>query len=199
MFLLAINLDSRACWIYTRTRVSISLATDNPCRTPCAYEYEHSGDESQPVLGSAAIMVLAKLDRCAYHGAMSEIGAHLKELRMSKRLTVREAAQRAGISNAYLSQIETGQRGTPHAKHLRSLATVYEVPVRDLFQLAGYLDEPELHETEEAQINRAFEFVMADTRFQAGTRVKEGLSMEAKRYVIQVYERVTGARLLDLR
>ncbi len=130
---------------------------------------------------------------------MSEIGIYLKELRTSKRFSLREAAEQAGLSNAYLSQIETGQRGIPAAKHLRRLAILYEVPVRDLFERAGYLDEPELHESEEAQINRAFEFVMADARFQAGTRVKEGLSMEAKRYIIGVYESVTGARLLGLK
>jgi transcriptional regulator with XRE-family HTH domain len=130
---------------------------------------------------------------------MAEIGPYLKELRQNLRMTIREAAEAAHLSNAYLSQIETEKRGAPSAKHLRRLAVVYGVPVRELFEIAGYLDEPELHETEEDQINRAFEFVMADTRFAAGTRVKQGLSLEAKRYIVETYEKVTGARLLGLK
>ena len=130
---------------------------------------------------------------------MSDIGPYLKQLRIERRMTLREAAEQAHLSNAYLSQIETGARGAPSAKHLRHLAIVYAVPVRELFEMAGYLDEPELRESEEEQVNRAFEFVMADSRFQAGTRVKTGLTTEAKRYIVEVYERVTGARLLDLR
>jgi len=134
-----------------------------------------------------------------YHVAMADIGPHLKELRLQKRLTLRDAAQAAHLSNAYLSQIETGKKGAPSAKHLRRLAEVYEVPPRELFEIAGYLDEPESQESEEDEINRAFEFVMADGRFRAGTRVKQGLSIEAKRYIIETYEKVTGARLLGLK
>jgi transcriptional regulator with XRE-family HTH domain len=129
---------------------------------------------------------------------MSDIGAYLKTLRKQKRLTLREAAAKAEMSNAYLSQIESGQRGVPNASMLRRLAMVYDVPVREAFEVAGLLEAAEA-ETEEVQIDRAFEFVMADTRFQAGTRVKEGLTTEAKKYIVEVYERVTGARLLGLR
>lgn len=124
---------------------------------------------------------------------------YIKGLRVAKRLSLRNVAQKAGISNSYLSQVEQGHRGPPHPNMLRKLASVYEVPVRELLENAGYLEEPELAETEEERIDRAFEFVMGDARFQAGTRVKGGLTREAKRYIIEVYERVTGAKLLDLK
>jgi transcriptional regulator with XRE-family HTH domain len=130
---------------------------------------------------------------------MTDIGSHLRQLRLQRRLTLREVAQAAHLSNAYLSQIETGKKGAPSAKHLRRLAAIYEVPARELFEIAGYLDEPEVNESEEDQINRAFDFVMADPRFAAGTRVKQGLTAEAKRYIVETYEKVTGARLLRLK
>ncbi|MEX0750749.1 MAG: helix-turn-helix transcriptional regulator [Dehalococcoidia bacterium] len=130
---------------------------------------------------------------------MTDIGDLLKELRLLKRLTIRDAAQAANVSNAYLSQIETGKKGAPSAKHLRRLAEVYGVPARELFEIAGYLDEPEIHESEDDQINRAFDFVMADSRFAAGTRIKQGLTLDAKRYIVETYEKVTGARLLGLK
>lgn len=124
---------------------------------------------------------------------------YIKGLRVARRLSLREVAREAGISNSYLSQVEQGRRGAPHPNMLRKLAVVYEVPVRELLENAGYLEEPEMAESEEQRIDRAFEFVMADSRFQAGTRVKGGLTYEAKRYIVEVYERVTGAKLLDLR
>lgn len=130
---------------------------------------------------------------------MTTIGDLLREIRTSRRLSLRKAAEAARLSNAYLSQIETGQRAQPSPKHLRRLAALYEVPVRELLEAAGYLDEPEMSESEDDRIDRAFEFVMADPRFQAGTRVKDGLSAAAKRYIVEIYERVTGARLLDLK
>ncbi len=156
-------------------------------------------DPPQAHYGQFAILVLAKLVPPLYYRHMSDIGNYLRELRTAKRLSLREAASEAGLSNAYLSQIETGTRGAPHPKHLRGLARVYGVPVRDLLRRAGYMDEPAPEETEEEEVNRAFEYVMADARFKAGTRVKGGLDTEAKRYIVEVYERVTGAKLLGLK
>lgn len=39
-----------------------------------------------------------------------EFGQYLRDLRKSKGLSVREVSRRSGVSNAYISQIETGNR-----------------------------------------------------------------------------------------
>lgn len=155
-------------------------------------------DHLQAPVTHLAIVALAKVCLPMYYRFMSDIGDYLKQLRTDRKLTLRGAAEAARLSNAYLSQIETGKRGVPSAKLLQSLAQVYGVPPSDLLREAGYLGQVDDVSEEEA-VNRAFEFVMADKRFQAGTRVKGGLDMEAKRYIVEVYERVTGAKLLGLK
>jgi len=59
-------------------------------------------------------------------------GEFIKELRIDRKLTLREVEEKAKISNAYLSQVERGERGTPTMKILVKLAKVYGVPVSAL-------------------------------------------------------------------
>ena len=42
---------------------------------------------------------------------MNIIGARLKELRQSKRLTLREVSDATGLSNSNISELETGEHG----------------------------------------------------------------------------------------
>ena len=57
-------------------------------------------------------------------------GEFLRALRETRRLTLREVEERVHVSNAYLSQIERGERGVPNLKILNKLAEVYGVSVR---------------------------------------------------------------------
>ena len=98
-------------------------------------------------------------------------------------------------SNPYLSQVETGQRG-PELRILRLLAPVYEATLRDLMERAGHLQEAELVVDEEAELERAFQYVLADPRFRFGTWPQGELGLEAKRFFVEMYERLTGRRLL---
>ena len=59
------------------------------------------------------------------------LGAHLRERRSLARLSVREMAGLADISNAYLSQIERGLH-VPSLRVLRALADALGIPVEDL-------------------------------------------------------------------
>ena len=56
-------------------------------------------------------------------------GDFVRKLRKDRKLTLREVEEKAKISNAYLSQVECGERGTPTMKILVKLAKVYGVPV----------------------------------------------------------------------
>ena len=56
-------------------------------------------------------------------------GEYIKDLRVDRKLTLREVEEKVHISNAYLSQVERGERGTPTMKILVKLAEVYGVPV----------------------------------------------------------------------
>lgn len=63
------------------------------------------------------------------------LGEFLREQRALARLSVREMARLAKVSNAYLSQIERGMHA-PSLRVMRALADVLEVPVEDLVHLS---------------------------------------------------------------
>ena len=119
--------------------------------------------------------------------------AVLRRLRGQKNLTLREvAAATAGVvSNTYLSQLENGSRPAPGPRILAALAKVYEVPPDELFELAGYMSAPTA-----SAVDVAFDQVLADRTFQFGTRAPGDLNQDAKRIIIDLYERATGKTLL---
>ncbi|MCE7923103.1 MAG: XRE family transcriptional regulator [Haliscomenobacteraceae bacterium CHB4] len=69
---------------------------------------------------------------------MSDYGSYFKALREAKSLTLREVEKQTGISNAYLSQLETGKVKQPSPLNLHKLAQLYEVPYETLMEKVGY-------------------------------------------------------------
>ena len=65
-----------------------------------------------------------------------DVGRRLREIRTARRLTLREVADRAGISESFLSQIERGRSGASIAS-LQRIAAALELAVSDLFSPAG--------------------------------------------------------------
>jgi transcriptional regulator with XRE-family HTH domain len=70
------------------------------------------------------------------------LGEFLRSLRVEARLKLREVEERSGVSNAYLSQLETGKINKPSPHILHKLATVYGFPYDKLMMMAGYLVGP---------------------------------------------------------
>lgn len=70
-----------------------------------------------------------------------KLAAYLKELRITKNLSLRdvEKATDNAISNAYLSQLESGKIIQPSPHILDHLAKAYRVPYEDLMAVAGYI------------------------------------------------------------
>jgi transcriptional regulator with XRE-family HTH domain len=69
----------------------------------------------------------------------TEVGAYIREQRRKAQMSLRKLAERAGVSNPYLSQIERGMR-QPSAKILKGIARALEVSADQLFAQAGMLD-----------------------------------------------------------
>lgn len=67
------------------------------------------------------------------------LGSFLREQRALAKLSVREMARMAHLSNAYLSQVERGIHA-PSLRVMHALADVLEIPVEDLVHL-GNSDE----------------------------------------------------------
>ena len=125
-----------------------------------------------------------------------EIGPLLRRLRGNTSL--REVRRLTGISNSYLSEIEKGDR-RPGTNLLKRLAALYSVDVHDLMKRAGYLDNEGKEETtdEPLEIERAYQYVLSDPRFRFGTRPSGPLALDAKRFIVEMYERFSGKRLLE--
>ena len=126
---------------------------------------------------------------------MNELGNYLLNVRKDRRLSLKKVEQLAGVSNAYLSQLERGRRNPPHPDILKKLAKAYEVPLNELLDAAGYLEEQK--GTARRDVEQAFQHVISDPKYKHGTRLKgSALSLEAKRFIVEMYETITKRKLL---
>jgi transcriptional regulator with XRE-family HTH domain len=79
----------------------------------------------------------------AYRLSMADsLGSQLRKARIAARLTLRGVEAQAGVSNAYLSQLETAKAENPSPALLRKLAGLYKVSYESLFTAAGYAPGP---------------------------------------------------------
>lgn len=100
-----------------------------------------------------------------------DLGAHLREQRQNAKLSLRQLADLAGVSNPYLSQIERGLK-RPSAEILQSLAKGLRVSAESLYVRAGILDEQDGRQLETKAV------ILADP----------GLSERQKRVLLDIYE-----------
>ncbi|CAH1199472.1 hypothetical protein PAECIP111891_01270 [Paenibacillus allorhizoplanae] len=73
----------------------------------------------------------------------------LRDMRKMKGFTIRELADRSGVSAAYISQLENGNRGIPSPDVLMKLSEGLNTSYSELMDIAGYL--------ESSQANQQFE------------------------------------------
>lgn len=109
----------------------------------------------------------------------NSLGQHLTAIRLDRKLSLRRVEELTNrvVSNAYLSQIETGKVQQPSPNILHALADVYRASYEQLMQLAGYINAKSddranhgraatfaalnLTEAEESELLRYLEFVRA--------------------------------------
>jgi transcriptional regulator with XRE-family HTH domain len=82
---------------------------------------------------------------------MQPIGEVLKEIREEKGLSLREAAEKSGLSHSYIRYLEKGERPgsntpiNPTPDALRKLSDAYSHPYEDLMYRAGYIEESSVY------------------------------------------------------
>ncbi|WP_059005786.1 helix-turn-helix domain-containing protein [Streptomyces specialis] len=108
---------------------------------------------------------------------VGNLGEFLREQRRQARLSLRQLAEAAGVSNPYLSQIERGLR-KPSAEILQQIAKGLRISAETLYVQAGILDE----RSQESAGDRATgagvrEAVLADPH----------LTEEQKQALLQIY------------
>jgi transcriptional regulator with XRE-family HTH domain len=67
-----------------------------------------------------------------------QLGTYLKSLRNASKLSLRDVEGQSGVSNAFLSQIESGKVKKPSPAMLNKLAQLYRVPYATLMERAGH-------------------------------------------------------------
>jgi transcriptional regulator with XRE-family HTH domain len=97
----------------------------------------------------------------------ADLGAFIRQQRERANISLRKLADKAGISNPYLSQIERGLR-KPSAEILKSIARGLSISAESLYSRAGLLEEgfspPTVIEAVEtdAQLNQRQKQVLLD-------------------------------------
>lgn len=125
-------------------------------------------------------------------------GEYLKKLRMAKGLSLRQVEAEVRISNSYLYQVESGKKNPPKIDILRKLATLYGVTL-DAMLAAANLGEPDKADLlDDRLVENAYQFVLKDPEFDTGTYLLSNeLPIEAKRFIVEMYEKLSGRRLLS--
>lgn len=89
----------------------------------------------------------------------TDLGEFIRQQRERANLSLRRLAEKAEISNPYLSQIERGIR-RPSAEILKNLSRALEISANSLYSKAGLIDEDLPPAT-------VFEAIEADERLAA--------------------------------
>ncbi|WP_326548232.1 helix-turn-helix transcriptional regulator [Mycolicibacterium sp. ND9-15] len=84
--------------------------------------------------------------------AAQDIGTFIRAQREAAQVSVRQLAEKAGVSNPYLSQIERGLR-KPSADVLNQIAKALRVSAEVLYVRAGILEPSETSEVRDAIVN----------------------------------------------
>lgn len=74
-------------------------------------------------------------------GKRDSLGPYLKGARLKRNMTLREVEEATGkeVSNAYLSQLESGKITKPSVHALYALSNSLGVPYESLMERAGYI------------------------------------------------------------
>ena len=83
--------------------------------------------------------------------AASDIGSFIRTQREAAQVSVRQLAEKAGVSNPYLSQIERGLR-KPSADVLNQIAKALRLSAEVLYVQAGILEPSEPSEVRDAVV-----------------------------------------------
>jgi transcriptional regulator with XRE-family HTH domain len=101
---------------------------------------------------------------------VNSIGEYIREQREQARISMRQLAQQAGVSNPYLSQIERGLR-KPSADILQQIAKGLRISAEALYVQAGILDDR-----------------LSDSGVRAALLADSELSERQKQVLMEIYE-----------
>ncbi len=101
---------------------------------------------------------------------MSSIGEYIREQREQAKISLRQLATAAGVSNPYLSQIERGLR-RPSAEILQQIAKGLRISAEALYVQAGILEDRP-----------------ADSGVRAAVLAEPGLTERQKQVLLEIFD-----------
>jgi len=121
----------------------------------------------------------------------SDLGAFIRDQRLSARLSLRRLSDLAGISNPYLSQIERGLR-KPSAEILQLIAKALRIQAETLYVRAGILEEREPDDLVGAILRQPY---LTEDQKQALIRVYESFRHENQDRVVAPVVEPAGSKV----
>ena len=123
-----------------------------------------------------------------------EIGPLLKRLRGDHSL--RDVQRLTGVSSSYLSLIERGDR-SPGVNLLNKLAVLYGVDPNQLLPGPIVWAAATPGTTSRWRWSGPTNMSWPTPVFRVGTRPDGPITLKTKRFIVEMYERYTGKRLLE--
>jgi transcriptional regulator with XRE-family HTH domain len=123
-----------------------------------------------------------------------DVGSFIRDLRQNAKISLRQLAEQAGVSNPYLSQIENGLR-KPSAEVLAQLASALRVSTPVMYLRAGLLEladghgsvvdaiagDPDLTESQKQTLTQIYETFRRENAREADRSSSTGGSVPASR------------------
>lgn len=101
---------------------------------------------------------------------VGSIGEYIRDQRKRAKISLRQLAEQAGVSNPYLSQVERGLR-KPSAEILQQIAKGLRISAEALYVQAGILEDRE-----------------ADSDVQTAVRADLSLNERQKQVLLDIYD-----------
>ncbi len=118
---------------------------------------------------------------------MQKLGMRVSLYRKSKQMSQKQLALASDLTQATISRLESGQIDQLKSDALQRIARALGKSVDTLMGIKQDRRE---------RIDEIFDFVVRDPDFRYGTRLTGDLDTEAKLFIIELYEKATGRRLL---
>lgn len=140
---------------------------------------------------------------------MTEAGDFLKSLREEKKLSLREAAKKSGLSHSYINSLELGRHPktkvpiNPSPESLKRLSDAYNYPYPILMKVAGYIRDTEPLIEEEMEKHELLELIkkykiidLSDNKLLDISMFYGDmeLTMEEKKEFMAIYRGIFSAR-----
>src|ERR1700678_1047993 len=123
---------------------------------------------------------------------MNSIGEYIRQQREQAKISLRQLAEQAGVSNPYLSQVERGLR-KPSADILQQIAKGLRISAEALYVQAGILEDrpgdsgvrsalltdPQLTERQKQVLIEIYESFRREAAAAAGTEAAEDAEVPA--------------------